>query len=286
MTSETNTTATGDAETPLHLRKAIASDDHNAGMDLVTGVITGWTEVSPQLCRVTVAAEEVAHDPTWRVPNVAVRLRLGAGEDQLTRIYTVRSCTPESSTIELDVVRHGGDSPMMIWLAQLAVGQTIDFVGPRPHMQIPDLRGRRAAVFADGTAIPALITLLEQAPADLRGVAFIATDDTVAFDEIPSDAGLDLQRTPPGRGFGEQLASLVDPAGHVVWGAGERDEMRAVRSFFRTEHGVAKDDVAVFGYWKRGTSNTRIDEVRLAAYQNLLARGGTVGELEDLDLDI
>lgn len=71
-----------------------------------------------------------------------------------------------------------------------------------------------------------------------------------------------------------------------MWGAGERDEMREVRSFFRTRHGVAKSDVAVFGYWKSGTSNTRIDEVRLAAYQQLLARGGTVAELEDLDLDV
>lgn len=62
--------------------------------------------------------------------------------------------------------------------------------------------------------------------------------------------------------------------------------MRAVRSFFRTEHGLAKADVAVFGYWKRGTTNTQIDEQRLAAYEQMLADGGTLAELDDLALAI
>jgi hypothetical protein len=72
----------------------------------------------------------------------------------------------------------------------------------------------------------------------------------------------------------------------VVWGAGERDEMREVRRFFRTGAGLAKEDVAVFGYWKRGTTNTQIDAERLAAYEKVLASGGTVTELDDLALPI
>ncbi len=278
--------ATDQPDTPLHLRKEIRSTDHNEGMELVSGTVVRWAEVSAHLCRVTIAAPTVARDPVWATPNVAVRLRIGSGPDQVSRIYTVRSCSTAEATIDVDVVRHGHPSPMMTWLADLAVGRPIEFVGPRPHMQIPELRGRPAALFADDTAVPALFTLLQQPPAGLRGVGWVATDDAAAYAELPQVPGLDLHRIEPGRGYGSALATLDDPAGYVVWGAGERDEMRAVRSFFRSGHGVAKSDVAVFGYWKRGTSNTRIDEVRLTAYQQLLARGGTVAELEDLDLDV
>ncbi|WP_366938981.1 hypothetical protein [uncultured Microbacterium sp.] len=61
--------------------------------------------------------------------------------------------------------------------------------------------------------------------------------------------------------------------------------MREIRSHFR-ERGLSKADTAVFGYWKRGTTNTQIDEVRLRTYEGILQRGGTVGELDDLALPI
>ncbi|MGO3886340.1 MAG: siderophore-interacting protein, partial [Mycetocola sp.] len=215
-----------------------------------------------------------------------LRLRLGSAYGDVTRVYTVRSADKAEETIDVDVVRHGETSPMMSWLADLSIGDDLEFVGPRPHFQIPDPQGRPVVLFADDTAIPALYAILQQAPAGLHGEGWIATTDIEAFNELPAVDGLNLHRIAPGTGFGEQLGALAAPENTVVWGAGERDEMREIRSFFRTTCGLAKDDVAVYGYWKRGTSTTDIDGARLKAYEKLLAEGGTVADLDDLTIGI
>ncbi|WP_448221517.1 siderophore-interacting protein [Gordonia iterans] len=123
-------------DTPLHLRKEIRSADHNEGLELVSGTVARWTEVSAHLCRVTIAAPTVARDPVWATPNVAVRLRIGRGPEQVSRIYTVRSCSTAAATIDVDVVRHGHPSPMMT-------------VARRPRRRSADRIRRSAAPYAD-----------------------------------------------------------------------------------------------------------------------------------------
>lgn len=272
--------------TPLHRAAAIRSDDHNRGLQLDTATVRVITVVTPQLVRVTLEVPELAADPVWLRPNVAMRFYLDERFGSTSRVYTVRSADVAASTVDVDVVRHGAESPMMLWLDTLAIGDTVEFGGPRPHFTIPETAGRDAVLFADATSIPALYAILAEAGPGLTGRGWVATDDEVAFAELPKLEGLSLTRVAPGTGFGAQLATIDAPASVVVWGAGERDEMRQVRSFFRTDAGLPKDDVAVFGYWKRGTTNTEIDAKRLVAYEKALAGGGTVGELDDLALAI
>lgn len=281
-----NTTTKVDRNLPLHEQEAILSRDHNKGLHRTTARVLQIVEVSPELVRVIAHIEGLADDPQWMRPNVSLRLHLTDGEEQLSRVYTVRAADPEAETIEIDVVRHGASSPMMRWLDRLQIGDEFSLVGPRPHFAFPELRDRELAVFADATSIPALYSLLAQTPTEVRGRAWVATTDLVAFNELPSHPGIELERLEPGCGFSEQLTNYGKGAEVVAWGAGERDEMRTVRSHFRTEVGLAKEDVAVYGYWKRGTSNTAIDEARLRAYESLLERGGTVTEMDDLALPI
>lgn len=276
---------------PLHRNAAIESDDHNAGMQAGTGTVTAIREVSEHLCRITLAVPQVATDPTWSIPNVALRLRIptaenGTGDDELTRVYTVRSCSVEDATIDIDVVRHGHASPMMRWLGTLRTDDTVGFVGPRPHFAIPPADGRAVVLFADDSALPALYAILQQPPAGLHGVAWLASDDEAAVAELPSLPGLRVRTVAPGHGFTAALAHHDQSEPVVVWAAGERDDMREVRRYFRTTCALPKEDVAVFGYWKRGTSTTQIDAVRLRAYQQLLAEGGTVADLDDFALEI
>lgn len=275
-----------DRSLPLHEQEAILSKDHNKGLHRTHGVVREIIDVSPELARVVLHIAGLADDPQWCRPNVSLRLRLTDGEEQLTRLYTVRKADAREETIEVDVVRHGESSPMMRWLEGLRIGDDVPLVGPRPHFQIPEAHGREALLFADASSIPALYALLAQAPAGLRGRGWVATADTVAFGELPSLAGVELIRIEPGTGFQAQCEEYGNGCEVVVWGAGERDEMRAVRAHFRKELGLAKEDVSVFGYWKRNTSNTAIDEARLRAYEQLFAEGGTVTELDDLALPI
>ena len=272
--------------TPMHRSAAISSADHNRGLQLDTATVRAIREISPLLVRVTLAVPRLSEEPLWERPNVAIRFYLAERFGSTSRVYTVRSADPASGSIDVDVVRHGVASPMMQWLDSLAVGDTVEFGGPRPHFAIPETRGREAVLFADATSLPALIAILAQADPGLTGRGWVATDDEVAFAELPQHPGLPIARLTPGTGFEAQLATIADPSAVVVWGAGERDEMRQVRSFFRTEAGLPKEDVAVFGYWKRGTTNTEIDAQRLIAYEAALAEGGTVTELDDLALAI
>lgn len=275
-----------DRSLPLHEQEAILSKDHNKGLHRTHGTVREIIEVTRELVRVVVHIDGLSDDPQWSRPNVSLRIHLSDGAEPLSRIYTVRAADVRAETIDIDVVRHGESSPMMRWLDRLRLGDDIPMVGPRPHFQFPAGEGRELLLFADSTAIPALYSLLAQMPAGTRARGWVATSDLVAFEELPIISGLTLERLVPGTGFAEQLALFSAGAQVVVWGAGERDEMRAVRSHFRNEVGAPKDDVAVYGYWKRGTSNTKIDEARLRAYEVLLAEGGTVTELDDLALPI
>jgi NADPH-dependent ferric siderophore reductase len=232
----------------------LRSDDHNAGLHRITATVREIIRPSATLARIVLHVPGLREDPVWHRPNVSLRLFLGPDFGDVSRVYTVRSASDETESIEVDVVLHGVESPMMSWFRSLA--------------------------------IPALFALLSDAGSELSGTAFVATDDVEAFDELPRDAGLDLVRIAPGHGFDEQALIVDDAANWVVWGAGERDEMKRLRRHFRGTVGIHKDDVAVYGYWKRGVSTSDIDAVRLRHYTELLAGGGTVTDMDDLALDI
>lgn len=265
--------------------------DHNRGLNDVRAVVEALERPSDHLLRITARLTESTADPAWSLPNVTVRMNLGPSFDDASRVYTVRSYDSAAGSIVIDVVLHGHTSPMMRWAATLTVGDTFDLTGPRPHFLVPEVPGRRIALFLDGTAIPALFSIIEQLPTDVVGIGWVTTDDEVAFDELPTLPGLEFHRVSadPAESDGPLTArarELADPESYVVWGAGERNEMRAIRKHFRSTVGLDKDDVAIFGYWKHGVSNTEIDLRRRENYERILADGGTLTDIDDLAIEI
>ncbi|MFB9779753.1 siderophore-interacting protein [Rhodococcus baikonurensis] len=265
--------------------------DHNRGLNDVRAVVEALERPSDHLLRITARLTESTDDPAWSLPNVTVRMNLGPSFDDASRVYTVRSYDSAAGSIVIDVVLHGHTSPMMRWAATLTVGDTFDLTGPRPHFLVPEVPGRRIALFLDGTAIPALFSIIEQLPTDVVGIGWVTTDDEVAFDELPTLPGLEFHRVSadPAESDGPLTArarELADPESYVVWGAGERNEMRAIRKHFRSTVGLDKDDVAIFGYWKHGVSNTEIDLRRRENYERILTDGGTLTDIDDLAIEI
>lgn len=281
-----------DTDSQHQSNQALRNGDHNHGLQDLTATIVAIKRPLRSVLRLSAHMPGLAGDANWALPNTALRIHLETPQGEVSRIYTVRHVDLAADVFHFDIVLHPHASLMMLWAGARVVGDTFRVTGPRPQATVPVANDRRVALFADDSAIPALDTLLRTLPVDTHGVGWVATDDTAAFGELPAPAGLSLLRL-DATNTGEvasaplvrQALALGNPAHHVVWGAGERDQMRLIRQHFRNA-GLAKEDVAAAGYWKRGATNTEIDQHRLAAYRRVIAEGGTLQDYDDLAIGI
>ncbi|MCG7438236.1 siderophore-interacting protein [Corynebacterium freneyi] len=277
-----------DRPTPVRLDNAA---DHDRDIKEYRATITSVTRPSPSILRIAAHLPGSQAVPEWSLPNVAIRFYLDERYDRHTRVYTVREYDADSEEAIIDVVQHGSESPMMRWSRDVAAGDVLVLTGPRPHAVVPRPKSRRVVLFADDTAIPALAALLDQWPAGYWGTAWACTSDLAAVAELHRPAGveiihLDPAHSPDAAPLASAALGLADPRGLGVWAAGERDEMRTIRRHFRRTVGLPKEDVAVFGYWKRGVSNTDIDRHRKEVYERLAAEGRSMESVDDLSLPI
>ncbi|WP_395396598.1 SIP domain-containing protein [Novosphingobium sp. BL-8A] len=267
----------------------LREEEHDRELHEVRAIVEAITRPSRSILRVSARLVSSTDDPNWSQPNVAFRIHLGADYGGISRIYTVRDYDG-SGCFTFDVVLHEGESPMMRWTSALAIGDSFELTGPRPHLGIPEAMGRKVALFLDETGIPALHSLLRQWPAGITGKGWVATKDAEAFAELPQIEGLalmriDVQDDAEADVLLSQAKRMADAAGWAVWGAGERREMRSIRQHF-VGLGLNKQDLAIAGYWRRGVSNTEIDERRKQDYQRVLARGGTLADYDDLAVEV
>ena len=144
--------------------KAPLGEDHDRGLNDVVAVVERVERPTESILRIAVQLTSSADDPNWLRPNVAFRIQLGPHYDDVSRVYTVRTFDASSGSMTFDVVLHGHTSPMMRWADDRRVGDTFSLTGPRPHFLVPEIAGRRVALFADDTAIPALYSILLQWP--------------------------------------------------------------------------------------------------------------------------
>ena len=271
----------------------LAQPDHMRDMDRVMLEVVAILCPFPSVARVVGRID--AHDPqAWGAANVAVRIEVETPEGQrpVSRIYTIRSFDPRSGMVEIDFVIHDDDSPAMRWLRAAGPGTRVHMIGPRQHLVPGFAPGKRVAIFADETAIPAVFAILDAWPDGVSGSLWIETSDPAAFEELPRLAGLDyhlIRRARPagttGALFAAARQAISAPGGWTLWAAGERQEMREFRNHFRAL-GLGRDDVRVFGYWKHGSSSSEIDRIRLREYAEIRRRGLRLEDLDDAELPI
>lgn len=271
----------------------LAQEDHMGTMERLEMEVVAFARPVPSIVRVT--GRIAPADPApWRRPNLAVRLEVENPEGQrpVSRVYTIRAFDEARSEVEIDFVIHADDSPAMRWLERAAVGSTIHLVGPRPHFLPDHAAGGGIALFADETAIPAIHAILSTWQEGSRGDLYVETADRAAFDELPEVAG--VTRHLLLRGAHEEAGTtgrlvaaaraLPDPQHRMIWAAGERQDIRAIRTYFTEECGLPKDRVRAFGYWRRGVSSSDIDRMRLQQYEAVRAGGGGLRQMDDLDV--
>ncbi|MFK4761699.1 siderophore-interacting protein [Microbacterium sp. ZW T5_45] len=122
------------------------------------------------------------------------------------RTYSVRELrvSPEGTELVVDFVLHlqpGLTGPASLWASTAEVGQPVFIVGPRRGVPA-ELHGgaefrpgaaRSVLLAGDETAAPAIARILEDAPRDLRGSAFIEVP--TASDILPIDAPAGVEVT-------------------------------------------------------------------------------------------
>ncbi|AGT10388.1 siderophore-interacting protein [Paracoccus aminophilus] len=284
--------AQSDTETGTTGGKVLSERDHMGGLESVTLRVERIARPVPSVARV-IGIIETQTPAIWAAVNVAIRIELepGSGPRPVSRVYTLRSFDPETRRTEIDFVLHDDDTPAMRWLNAAGPGTEVMITGPRPHAGTFQRPGHPSAVFADETAVPALVTILAAWPKDAPGLVVVESADRAAFDELVIPAGVEARlilRAPdePAGASGHLIraAKALDPAQDwTIWAAGERVEMREIRSHFLAA-GIARGHLFVEGYWKRGTSSTDIDRARLAHYEALVAAGKGLAEFEDSEL--
>lgn len=280
-----------------NVTSVLNSKEHKKGLSELVLSVTSVSRRYPWLARVTGQVADITDTTAWEHLNLAVRLSipdpgddigaLTGQPDMCRRVYTIAEFDQRSSTVAIDIVAHGSDSPMMCWLRDLVPGDRVAFAGPRPH-PAPSGRadGQRIHLLADGSAYPAASAIARAVPVD---TVTLALPDAGAADRYAGDfpgATLRLVDSSSPTPLADVVGSLPANGSTVFWAAGEREDIRGVRHHCLRTLRLPKEQVQVFGYWRRGRTGTQADLARLRAAAAYQAEGRSFSDSDDFDIDI
>lgn len=181
------------------------------------------------------------------------------------RTYTVRNLRKEQNELDVDFVRHHHANTVIsaetggfasAWSQNAVNGDTISIAGPG---SIKGLNHHADWFFlvADMTALPALSAKLEALPVTAVGYAVIEINHQSDKQTLTKPQGIELVWVI--KSDEKELTATVRAqewkVGLVsVWSACEFNQMRQLRTYFRNEKEVDKDDLYISSYWKEGST--------------------------------
>lgn len=278
------------------------SADH-ATTGLLTAEVTRAERISPNFVRVTLGGDALAG---WRHLGFDqwFRLALPIAEDTrfdrlsdrfdmrgylryltlpkatrpVIRSLTVREFRPEQRELDIDFVAHGSEGVASPWAASLPVGAPVGLIDQGCGFTAQGA-ARRVVLAGDESALPAVLGVLRDLPADATGHAVIEVPDLADRQEVTAPEGVRVHwiaRATASRPGAEalgvlrelDLADLVAP-GPVAPGparpaadegvddtlqafmVGEQQLATGGRRYLVNELGVPKAQVKFCGYWRK-----------------------------------
>ncbi|NAX22053.1 SIP domain-containing protein [Vibrio sp. V39_P1S14PM300] len=234
-------------------------------------VVLSTTQLTPNMQRIVLQGDGLSRFPTDCAGGYIKLLFTPEGGTDLSvlddnarpvmRTYTIREIDHQSATVTVDFVRHQVNDTSCghaaRWAMQAKPGDTINIAGPGT---IQNLNTDADWFFltADMTALPALSVKLASLPENARGYAVIEIQDKDDIQALEGPAGVTLDwviaDTKTNR-FVEKVKAKNWLAGNAsVWCACEFESMRALRQYFRNEHGVDREFIYISSYWKNGVT--------------------------------
>ncbi|KAB1652486.1 siderophore-interacting protein [Pseudoclavibacter chungangensis] len=218
----------------------------------------------------------------------------------IIRTYTTRAVRPERMEVDVDAVVHEVHGPAARFVVEARVGDEVVLLGPNAASEeepggvdfVPPNVTERYFLAGDETAAPAIAVILEQLPAEARGIAVVEvpSDDDTAY--LPTHPGIEVRAV--GRGGAPHGERLVEAARTAVaelapigepqeveeidvdeqllwevprhakggaalkrtslyaWLASEAAAVKTLRRHLVSERGIDRRSVAFMGYWRLG----------------------------------
>jgi NADPH-dependent ferric siderophore reductase len=175
------------------------------------------------------------------------------------RTYTIRSFDRVKSTIEVDFVLHGDEGVASAWASSAIVGDSITIAGPGPKKTV-NMDADWFFLIGDLSALPALSINLLELRQDAKGYALIFVDDLADRQYLIAPEGIQVEwlvmNEPISSGHENSLDIVKQkpwmPGLAAVWLAGEFEEVKRLKKFFRKDKNIPKDYSYYSSYWKRG----------------------------------
>ena len=177
-------------------------------------------------------------------------------ERPLGAYYTVRHHRPDAAELDIDIVRHaheGHEGKVGRWLKHAKPGDPVALWGPRMAYSPPPAT-QRQLLLGDETALPAIASILDAGPIATYVEAIVELDPKTILN-LPKVSALKVTRLDrPTANKSRLLAALRQrplKQADYVWGAGEFELMRELRSYFRDSRKMPANQIAIVGYWRR-----------------------------------
>ncbi|RYJ04589.1 MAG: siderophore-interacting protein, partial [Actinomycetales bacterium] len=168
--------------------------------------------------------QDVLRIPTWAHDGwIAQYMLMPASKRPYCRIYTARSFRPESHELDIEFVAHGDSSPASGWALRAEPGDQVGIfdegVTYNPPADNLPVGGGWQLLVGDESAMPAILSILEGSPSDLRAHVFLEVPHAEDIREVAVPDGVVLHWLPreddraiPGRLALETLVAAELPA--------------------------------------------------------------------------
>ncbi|WP_160050893.1 siderophore-interacting protein [Nocardiopsis sp. FR4] len=175
------------------------------------------------------------------------------------RNYTVRRFDPGALELDIEFVDHGEEGPASAWALGAREGDELGLY-PEGIYYLPPEGVDWHLLAGDESALPAIAAILEQAPPDLEGHAYLEIPTPDDIRDLHTPPGVQVHWLPrtdphtiPGRLALHTVSTTPLPPGRpYCFLAGENALPTGLRRTLVRDHAVPKDDITFIGYWRHG----------------------------------
>lgn len=231
--------------TPHMLRLRLAGDD-----------LKRFSLFGAMHIRLLLPTDTVPH-PVWPImgPN---GLPFWPDDDRkpASRAYTIRNLDITAGWLEVDFYLHDVEGLAAQWAKNAKAGDQVGLMGPVGR---PLRHAKRYLMGADATGLPAIGRMLEEFSEDVTGRVIIAVDSEQDVQPLVHPQGfsvdwiIDADQKRAAETLTQVLCEAEWPEGpdSFGWFAGEADQAKVIRQYWRQTLGKNREETLVAGYWHK-----------------------------------